>query len=86
MRKQDRLFIAGAWVPVSGTGFATVSNPATEAVIGQVPLGDERDVARAVAAARQAFAGWAATPRACGPVISAPWPRNCGRAWMKWPA
>ncbi|WP_137888408.1 aldehyde dehydrogenase family protein [Pseudomonas sp. 2FE] len=62
MRKQDSLFIAGAWVNACGAGCATVTNPGTEEVIGQVPLGDERDVERAVTAARQAFAGWAATP------------------------
>ncbi len=38
-----------------------VVNPATEEVVGEVPGGDAADVERAVAAARQAFPGWAAT-------------------------
>ncbi|RJG10580.1 aldehyde dehydrogenase family protein [Pseudomonas cavernicola] len=62
MRKHTALFIDGAWQAPSGQGLAEVIDPATEAVIGQVPLGDERDVERAVAAARQAFASWARTP------------------------
>ncbi|AYC32503.1 aldehyde dehydrogenase family protein [Pseudomonas cavernae] len=62
MRKHRTLFIDGAWVAPSGQGLAEVLNPATEQVIGQVPLGDERDVERAVAAARRAFPAWARTP------------------------
>lgn len=62
MRKHTALFIDGAWQAPSGQGLAEVIDPATEAVIGQVPLGDERDVECAVAAARQAFASWARTP------------------------
>jgi acyl-CoA reductase-like NAD-dependent aldehyde dehydrogenase len=56
------LYIDGAWQEPSGQGLAEVINPATEAVAGQVPLGDARDVDRAVAAARQAFASWSQTP------------------------
>src|SRR4051794_35008724 len=41
-----------------------VVNPYTEEVIGQVPAGSAADVDRAVAAARAAFPGWAATPPA----------------------
>jgi len=37
-------------------------NPATEGVLGRVPDASAPDVDRAVAAARRAFAGWAATP------------------------
>ncbi|WP_449432694.1 aldehyde dehydrogenase family protein [Pseudomonas putida] len=62
MLKHTALFIDGAWQRPCGEGFAQVFNPATEQVIGQVPLGDERDVDRAVAAARKAFAGWSRTP------------------------
>ena len=39
-----------------------VTNPATGAVSGQVALANGGEVARAVAAARAAFAGWADTP------------------------
>lgn len=58
MRKYTALFMDGAWQAPSGQGLAEVINPATEQVAGLVPLGDERDVARAVAAARQAFGPW----------------------------
>jgi aldehyde dehydrogenase (NAD+) len=62
MHKHAQLFIDGAWMAPCGSGCAEVLNPANEQVIGQVPLGDERDVERAVLAARQAFPAWAATP------------------------
>jgi aldehyde dehydrogenase (NAD+) len=39
-----------------------VVNPATEEVIGSVPAGIAADVDAAVAAAREAFASWSATP------------------------
>lgn len=64
MREYRHLFIGGAWVAPQGTGLAEVINPATEEVAGRVPLGNEVDVERAVAAARQAFAAWSRTPSA----------------------
>lgn len=62
MRKHAELYIDGQWLTPFGQGLAEVVNPATNSLIGQVPLGDGRDVDRAVAAARQAFPAWAATP------------------------
>ncbi|MFK0087512.1 aldehyde dehydrogenase family protein [Pseudomonas sp. NPDC090755] len=62
MREYARLFIDGAWQMPSGRGLAEVIDPASETAVGRVPLGDEQDVDRAVAAARQAFAGWSRTP------------------------
>ncbi|QHF28825.1 aldehyde dehydrogenase family protein [Pseudomonas sp. R32] len=62
MRDYSRLFIDGSWQLPSGQGLAEVINPATEAVAGRVPLGDEQDVNRAVAAARHAFGRWSQTP------------------------
>lgn len=62
MREYRQLYIGGAWVAPHGAGLANVVNPATEEVAGRVPLGDEADVNRAVAAARQAFASWSRTP------------------------
>jgi aldehyde dehydrogenase (NAD+) len=56
-----RNFIAGEWTPVQGTGVMPVVNPATETTLCQIPLGNAQDVADAVAAARQAFAGWSRT-------------------------
>jgi aldehyde dehydrogenase (NAD+) len=50
-----RLFIDGKWVDGSGDETLTVINPATEAVIGTVPLGTVADAVAAVKAARRAF-------------------------------
>jgi len=61
MYQHNELFIDGQWLQPCGTGFAEVINPATEQVVGRVPLGNEADVERAVAAARKAFPAWAAT-------------------------
>ncbi|CAB3753269.1 aldehyde dehydrogenase [Burkholderia paludis] len=62
VKRYDRFFIGGQWVAPHGSGSAEVVNPATEAVIGVVPLGDAEDAGRAVAAAKAAFPGWSATP------------------------
>lgn len=62
MHNYKMLFIDGRWQTPSGQGIAEVINPATEAVAGSVPLGDERDVDNAVAAARRAFGPWSRTP------------------------
>ena len=59
---RDRFYIDGAWVEPSGSETLEVVDPATEAVLGTIPMGDATDVDRAVAAARAAFPGWAATP------------------------
>ena len=59
---RDRLWIGGAWVPSTGAGAIDVIDSATEAVIGSVPEGTVEDIDAAVAAARQAFPGWASTP------------------------
>lgn len=62
MLNHKTLFIDGRWQTPSDQGVAEVINPATEEVAGSVPLGDERDVDNAVAAARKAFASWSRTP------------------------
>lgn len=50
-----KLLVNGRWVDaVSGQTFTTI-NPATEAVLARVALGDAADIDRAVAAARKAF-------------------------------
>jgi len=64
MDKRDKLYIDGQWVKPSGQGTRDVINAATEEVMGHVPKGDVNDVNTAVAAARRAFEGWAATPAA----------------------
>ncbi len=55
-------FCAGEWVASAGTQALELSNPATGESLGQVPLGDQRDVDRAVTAAAAAFPAWRATP------------------------
>lgn len=55
--------IGGARAAGGGARIEVV-NPATEAVIGSVPAGTAADADAAVAAAREAFADWAATPLA----------------------
>ncbi|GII78993.1 aldehyde dehydrogenase [Sphaerisporangium rufum] len=58
------LYIQGTWVPSSSGEAVAVVNPATEEVLDQVPAGAADDVDRAVAAAREAFPAWSATPPA----------------------
>jgi aldehyde dehydrogenase (NAD+) len=58
----DRLFVDGEWVAPAGRATIDVVEAATEEVLGRVPEGTPVDVDRAVAAARRAFDGWAATP------------------------
>ena len=55
-------YIDGTWVRPAGTDTTDVLDSATEAVFLTVSLGNPEDVDRAVAAARQAFPGWAQTP------------------------
>ncbi|WP_236793755.1 aldehyde dehydrogenase [Amycolatopsis sp. GM8] len=60
---QDSLFIGGAWVTPHAQEKITVIGSSTEAVLGSVPHGDEKDMDAAVAAARAAFDdpdGWPA--------------------------
>src|SRR6476646_3676656 len=58
-------FIAGAWVPAKSGKTDDVLNPATSAVIAEVPASDGADIDDAVAAAKEAFDGWRTlTPRA----------------------
>ena len=54
--------IGGAWVGADQGGTIDVTNPATGAVIGTVPLSGEAETQRAISAASEAFAGFAATP------------------------
>jgi aldehyde dehydrogenase (NAD+) len=57
---QSKMYIGGAFV--AGDTMAPVINPATEAVIGEAPVGSIADVDAAIAAARRAF-------------DTGPWPR-----------
>ena len=64
MQVRDRLYIDGQWTAPTGNKAIDVINASTEEVMGRVPEGAEADVNAAVAAARAAFNGWAATPAA----------------------
>jgi aminomuconate-semialdehyde/2-hydroxymuconate-6-semialdehyde dehydrogenase len=57
-------FIANQDAPAAGGGRLEVFEPATGAAYATIPAGDERDVARAVEAAKAAFPGWSQTPAA----------------------
>ncbi|MGO8749928.1 MAG: aldehyde dehydrogenase family protein [Thermoguttaceae bacterium] len=64
--RQTRMLIGGRWCnSANGKTFSTI-NPATEEVIAEVAEGDEEDIDRAVAAARDAFE-------------SGPWPKMDAR-------
>jgi alpha-ketoglutaric semialdehyde dehydrogenase len=59
----NRLFIGGEWVEsVMGRTFDSIDPADTRTVIGRFQAGSAADVAKAVAAAADAFAGWRATP------------------------
>jgi malonate-semialdehyde dehydrogenase (acetylating)/methylmalonate-semialdehyde dehydrogenase len=55
-------FVAGARFKGSSSRSQAVTNPATGAVTGQVPLANAADVDAAVAAAQAAFPAWSDTP------------------------
>src|SRR5260370_13629507 len=63
--RRHEMFIGGKWTPGSGGDVQEIVNPATGKVIAHVPKGTDKDVDRAVAAARKAFdEGWSdTTPR-----------------------
>jgi malonate-semialdehyde dehydrogenase (acetylating) / methylmalonate-semialdehyde dehydrogenase len=56
------LYYAGQWNSSISSDFVEVRNPATSEVLAQTPLGDVRDVDRAVEAAAAAFPAWRRTP------------------------
>jgi aldehyde dehydrogenase (NAD+) len=59
---RDRLYVGGAWVEPDGDGTLEVVEASTELPLGTIPEGTAEDARRAVAAAREAFDGWASTP------------------------
>ncbi len=60
MADDYRMFIAGEWVASESGATFEATSPSTGEVIGTVPEGTRADVARAVAAANDAWPGWAA--------------------------
>src|SRR4051812_10709797 len=61
MSNDTRFYIDGQWVEPVTPRLFNVINPATEDVAGQISLGSDADVDRAVAAARRAFASFSQT-------------------------
>ncbi len=53
------MFVGGNWGPSASGETFDATSPATGEVIGTVPNGDRDDARRAIAAARDAFDGWA---------------------------
>jgi aldehyde dehydrogenase (NAD+) len=62
MPKTTEFYINGAWVAPAVIRDFPVIDPSTEEVCATISLGDAADTDAAVAAARAAFPGWAATP------------------------
>lgn len=63
MQRIEHIYINGEFVIPHGQEWFDLHNPSTEAVIGQVRLGDTQDVQRAIAAAKAAFPAWSRTTR-----------------------
>jgi acyl-CoA reductase-like NAD-dependent aldehyde dehydrogenase len=61
MQVHDKVYIGGAWVPSTGSGSLEVHDSTNGEVIASIPEGTSEDVDKAVAAARDAFDGWAST-------------------------
>ena len=55
-------YINGEWVEPENDGYLDVENPSTEEVIARVPLSTAAATNEAIAAAKDAFPAWSATP------------------------
>ncbi|MFB4309717.1 aldehyde dehydrogenase [Actinomadura sp. GTD37] len=55
LMRRRAFFIGGAWAPPAGGDLLAVVSPATEEVVGEVPVATAADIDRAVDAARAAF-------------------------------
>jgi succinate-semialdehyde dehydrogenase/glutarate-semialdehyde dehydrogenase len=56
------LLIGGEWVAGGGRELLAVINPATEEVLGELPLATRADLDQALAAARDSYPAWRAMP------------------------
>ena len=63
MQNLTKFYIGGRWVEPLSSATLPVMNPATEAQIGTVSMGNAADVDRAVAAAKAAFEGFSTTSK-----------------------
>ncbi len=57
----SELFINGKWVKANNTQYQSVESPSTGELLGKTPIADEKDVAKAVEAAREAQEKWRLT-------------------------
>lgn len=64
MIEKRNFYIDGQWVAPAKSNDFEVINPSTEEVAAVISLGDQADTDKAVAAAKRAFPGWAAVPKA----------------------
>ena len=62
MSERLRNFIDGAWSPSTAAETLSVLNPASTAVLAEVPLSPAADVVKAAEVAARAFVGWRRTP------------------------
>ncbi|MFA6312899.1 MAG: NAD-dependent succinate-semialdehyde dehydrogenase [Sterolibacterium sp.] len=58
---RSQCFVGGEWINADNGGTAEVSNPATGAVLGRVPMCGKAETQRAIAAADLAFRAWRKT-------------------------
>ena len=63
MHNLTKFYIGGQWVEPLSSATLPILNPATEAQIGTVAMGNAADADRAVAAAKAAFTGFSTTPK-----------------------
>ena len=61
MKNYTKLYYNGRWHAPDADDVIDVVNPATEGIVGSVPVGTAADIDRAVAAAHSALPGWSAT-------------------------
>lgn len=61
----EKLYIDGQWIASDSNRFIEVENPATLEHFAKVPDGNEKDIDRAVHAARAAQDSWAKIPLSC---------------------
>ena len=59
---REQCYIDGQWIGADDGATTSVTNPATAAVLGHVPRCGAVETRRAIAAAKKALPGWAATP------------------------
>lgn len=58
---RTQCFVAGEWIDAENGAVATVTNPATGAVLGSVPMCGKKETQRAIAGAHKAFLSWRRT-------------------------